>query len=367
MSVETATDDEEDPLPDLKDITDEGNPRDMFESYVLVGAGASGSVYVALDKESKTEVAVKKMVIAMQAKDEILINEILTMRESVHENIVNFLGAYVVPHSPEDDEDDSNPMMMGFGMRGGDSLWVIMEYVKGASLTQIIDYNKVCYQNGEDHEDKTQNPETYLQERHIALVARETCKGLQYLHDNDVIHRDIKSDNILLGLDGVVKITDFGYSASMTNKAGGAAKKRTSVVGTTFWMAPEVIESEGEYDTKADVWSLGVMVLEMVEGEPPYMDLPALKAYLMICSQGIPPFKEPDKMSDEIKDLIAHCTVKDPAQRPSAGALLDSRFLDAGSCCQPHEMTELVERAKLAAEKEAANAPSADELMAMAW
>lgn len=160
------------------------------------------------------------------------------MKTSQHPNIVNYIDSFLVEGS----------------------LWVAMEYIEGASLTQVIEVNKAS------------NP---LQEPEIALVTRETLKGLEYLHSKEIVHRDIKSDNILCSLSGTIKITDFGYSAQLNDEA----QKRTSQVGTTYWMSPEVINADSDYDTKTDIWSTGVMIYEMVEGDPRkiYISRPSLK------------------------------------------------------------------------------------------
>lgn len=140
-------------------------------------------------------------------------------------------------------------------------------------------------------------------------------------------------------------LADFGYGAQLDSNES----KRRSVVGTTYWMAPEVIKAES-YDCKVDIWSTGMMVMEMFEGQPPYMDEPStMRALFLIVSKGRPPYKDEGAMSDNIKHFIAQCTMMSAADRPNADELLNHPFLQ--DACDASALTPLVEKAKAESNK----------------
>lgn len=263
------------------------NPTALYQKIKQVGQGASGTVYLArpLDPvmaKKNSFVAVKQIDLPTQPRKELIVNEITVMKESHHPNIVNFLQAYL--RSPSD-------------------LWVVMEYMEGGSLTDIIEQNQ-------------------MSETQIATVCRETCAGLQHLHSKFIIHRDIKSDNMLLDRSGNVKITDFGFCAKLTVQKN----KRATMVGTPYWMAPEVVKQK-DYDEKVDVWSLGIMAIEMIEAEPPYLNEEPLKALYKIASTGTPKLKRPDLLSKPLKNFLSRCLCVDVPYRASTTELLQSEFL----------------------------------------
>lgn len=265
----------------LSQICTDGDPSKMYLNLTKIGQGASGGVYTAYEVGTNASVAIKQMNLEKQPKKELIINEILVMKGSKHRNIVNFIDSYLLK---------------------GD-LWVVMEYMEGGSLTDVVTH---CI----------------LTEGQIGAVCRETLAGLQFLHSKGVIHRDIKSDNILLSMDGEIKLTDFGFCAQINE----VNLKRTTMVGTPYWMAPEVV-SRKEYGPKVDIWSLGIMIIEMIEGEPPYLNETPLRALYLIATNGTPQLKEPDNLSQELKKFLAWCLNVDADKRASAAELLHDQFI----------------------------------------
>ncbi|KAJ3129208.1 Protein kinase [Nowakowskiella sp. JEL0407] len=282
----------------LKSVVSRGDPTQLYTKVKKVGQGASGSVYFARQNATGIQVAIKQMILANQPRKELIVNEILIMKESQHPNIVNYLDSYL--------------------MKG--ELWVVMEYMEAGPLTDIIDNNTMT-------------------EAQIAAVCQETVRGLQHLHSRSIIHRDIKSDNILLNADGQVKITDFGFCAKLTAEKG----KRATMVGTPYWMAPEVVKQK-EYGPKVDIWSLGIMAIEMIEGEPPYLEEEPLKALYMIATNGTPTLKNPEKLSGVFKNFLGRCLEVDVNKRATSDELAQHPFMKQAAPLSA--LTPLVKRAK---------------------
>uniref|UniRef100_A0A3Q2YDI7 non-specific serine/threonine protein kinase n=1 Tax=Hippocampus comes TaxID=109280 RepID=A0A3Q2YDI7_HIPCM len=276
----------------LQMVVDPGDPRTYLDHYIKIGEGSTGIVCIATVKTTGKLVAVKKMDLRKQQRRELLFNEVVIMRDYHHENVVEMYNSYLV----------------------GDELWVVMEFLEGGALTDIVTH-------------------TRMNEEQIATVCLSVLKALSVLHTQGVIHRDIKSDSILLTHDGRVKLSDFGFCAQVSKDV----QRRKSLVGTPYWMAPELI-SRLPYGPEVDIWSLGIMVIEMVDGEPPYFNEPPLKAMKMIRDNLPPKLKNLHKVSPVLKGFLDRMLVRDPSQRASASELLKHSFLSkAGppSCIVP--------------------------------
>ncbi|KAF2078313.1 hypothetical protein CYY_000405 [Polysphondylium violaceum] len=293
-------------LPDesnltLKDLVSKEDPTKIYRNMTKIGEGAAGEVFVATSSKNNKRVAIKKIEITND-NSKLLVTEIAIMKSSHHDNIVNYIDSYIV---------------------GDRELWVAMEFMGGGCLTDILEAFE----------------QIKMSESQIAYVVRETLKALQYIHGLHRIHRDIKSDNILLGSEGTVKIADFGYAAQLTQKQ----QKRNTVVGTPYWMAPELIRGH-DYGVKVDIWSLGIMMMEMVEGEPPYMDFPPLRALFLITTKGIPPLKEQTKWSKNFLDFFAKCLDINVQNRPDASDLLKHPFIE--QACDAAQFKPLIQQAR---------------------
>ena len=183
-------------------------------------------------------------------------------------------------------------------------LWLVMEYCAAGSVIDLIKIANVT-----------------LTEPQIASIIFSTLKGLDYLHENRKIHRDIKAGNILLDLRGNAKLADFGVSAHL-NTMGD----KDTVIGTPYWMSPEII-SKGKYNSKTDIWSLGITTIEIAERDPPFSHIHPIRAMFAIQKNPAKGLLQPEKWSQEFNNFIGLCLTVDPNKRPTAKELLKHSFL----------------------------------------
>ncbi|UYV60200.1 hypothetical protein LAZ67_1000392 [Cordylochernes scorpioides] len=263
--------------------------------------GSYGSVYKGLHKESGQVLAIKQVPVDTDLHE--IIKEISIMQQCDTPYIVKYYGSFFK----------------------NTDLWIVMEYCGGGSVSDLMRIRKKTLVEGE-----------------IAAILRDTLRGLEYLHCRRKIHRDIKAGNILLNTEGHAKLADFGVAGQLTVRSSSLLSlitstlgsvqdtmvKRNTVIGTPFWMAPEVIQEIG-YDCVADIWSLGITALEMAEGKPPYGDIHPMRvsAIFMIPTKPPPSFRDPNLWSPEFIDFVSRCLVKNPSARATATELLKHEFI----------------------------------------
>ncbi|KAJ5089036.1 hypothetical protein N7532_007720 [Penicillium argentinense] len=272
---------------------------DMASRYQMMeelGSGSFGTVYKAIDKANGEIVAIKHIDLESSEDDiQEIQQEISVLATCASAFVTQYKASFLKGHK----------------------LWIVMEYLGGGSCLDLL------------------KPGVF-NEAHVSIVCQQLLQGLDYLHSEGKIHRDVKAANVLLSNTGKVKLADFGVAAQLVN----IKSQRNTFVGTPFWMAPEVIQQAG-YDFKADIWSLGITAIEMINGEPPHASTHPMKVLFLIPKNPAPRLEGPE-YSSTFKDFIAQCLTKDPERRPSAKELLKHKFIrNAG---KTEALQELIQR-----------------------
>uniref|UniRef100_A0A060TDG9 non-specific serine/threonine protein kinase n=1 Tax=Blastobotrys adeninivorans TaxID=409370 RepID=A0A060TDG9_BLAAD len=265
-------------------------PKDRYVRFEPIGRGSFGQVYRGQDKATAMPVAIK--IVDLENTDDKIEDMLLEV------NMLNQLRCPYITRYYESFVSDTD-------------LWIVMEYCGGGSCEDLLKKFGA------------------LGEEYIGIIVRDTLRGLQYIHNEKKIHRDVKAANILVTSRGEVKLGDFGVSSQLTP----TITRKDTFIGTPFWMAPEVIIKGNGYNCKADIWSLGITAIELANGEPPYGDLNPCKAVIKIARNPSPKLglrskKDPKlQYSEELRQFVDACLIRDVKARPHTGALLQTRFI----------------------------------------
>lgn len=297
-----------DGIPENLDPTfREDDPHNLFKRMERIGEGSCGSVYRAIDGNGRF-VALKKVKPENKRDWKLYKFEVQVMQ----------------------DRYDSDALVECYdAFRCKNELWIVMEYVSAGTLADLLSGRRTQGVSGRNSRARASTAVVEaMDEGIIAYICREVLKGLHSLHTIRRVHRDIKGDNVLLDMDGSVKVADFGFCAELSRGSG----KRNTVVGTPFWMAPEVIRGSN-YDCKVDIWSTGVVAFECAEGKPPHIDVSPIRAMFLIATQGAPELSDAGKWSEELRDFIRRCCEVKAANRPTAREALTHPFIQ--KACDP--------------------------------
>lgn len=259
------------------------DPENEFDLIELVGQGNYGRVYKAMHKKTGKIYSAKIAYIEKTNEVESFKKEINILSQCNNQYIVHYFGSYIKGHQ----------------------IWIILEFCDGGSLYELI---KILPRN--------------LNEEEIASIVCMILKGLIFLHENKKIHRDIKTENILLTHEGIAKLADFGVSTQLMH----SFSKKITKIGTPFYMSPEVI-LQNKYDYKCDIWSLGITTIEMAEGEPPFAKVKGYWVLKKIITHPPKGLKNKEKWSSEFNDFVEKCLIYEPEKRPSAKELLQHPFI----------------------------------------
>jgi len=281
----------------IEKLLNQGNPKELYKNLYFEAKGGFGSVFLAKNKNAtshdKQMVAVKKMPHKTLRQKRMNLNEIGFLKYCDHPNIVKLLCSFLK----------------------NDELWLIMELMEGGTLREAVANFSFC-------------------ESKIAYICKETLKAIQYLHSNGLCHRDLKSSNIMISMNGEIKLIDFGLAVDFNIE-----KEDIHMCGSPFWMPPEQILGK-PHSLPVDIWSFGVCVVEMLKRKVPNHNS-RLKAMITVATEGLifTKLEYPD-WSDQVLDFLSKCLQIDPLKRANVDELLAHPFLD--NCCDIKEIKDIL-------------------------
>lgn len=282
----------------------------LYTKKEMVGRGAYGGVYKAVHNPTGQVVALK--IIDLDTPDDDIseiqreVALLSELRDAARYNITLYHGCHL----------------------NGHELWIAMDFASGGSIRTLMKSGVV-------------------EEKYAALIVREVLVALAFLHRQDIIHRDVKAANVLLTQTGKILLADFGVAAHLQ-----ANSKRSTFTGTPLWMAPEVITDGKMYDTKADIWSLGITLFEMTMGNPPHFGIEPLRACALIPRSDPPTLPDNDEAAEDglgpfsnpMREFLAQCLQIDAAGRPTADELMRSKWIKSAGKLPMALLRELIVR-----------------------
>jgi protein-serine/threonine kinase len=283
------------------------NVAQIYKRTEVIGRGKFGIVYKGIHRATRQVFAIKVLNLDTsedEVKDVQQEIQFLARLKQVP-NVTRYHGSYL----------------------NGTKLWIIMDYCAGGSLRTLLKPGKI-------------------EEKYVGVIVRELLIALQYIHKQNVIHRDIKAANVLISNEGRVQLCDFGVAAQLSS----TSLRRNTMAGTPYWMAPEVIMEGTSYDVKADIWSLGITIYEIATGNPPYCDKEAIRAMQLI-TKSKPPRLDGKQYSALLKEIIALCLDENAEERLSAEELLKTKFVKFHKNSPTSLLKELISRYLLWREK----------------
>lgn len=278
--------------------------QSSFKRLELVGRGAYGAVYRGVHVTSGKAVALK--VVNLDTPDDDVseiqreVALLSQLRETTTKNVIKYWGCWLL----------------------GPELWIVMDFAEGGSVRTLMKAGPIM-------------------EKFVSVIVRESLTALSYLHKSGIIHRDIKAANILLTNNGDVLLCDFGVAATFVSSS--VHSRRTTFVGTPYWMAPEVITQGKSYDQSADIWSLGITIYEMLTGNPPLADQEQMRAIMLIPKNKPPRLPQEGSFSSPLREFVSLCLNEEPKERPNADELSRSKWIKSAGKIPNSILKELIQ------------------------